>query len=281
MIRGPSKHPISIHEFFYRETNRNYHMPAHIQRATQWYCVIHGCVEQCIDGQSFTLQSQESVLIPAQAVREPRARSKSVGYIVCTFENHRLELESMLRRKIHCPATLLGELQALVTELRSGTSTEQQDMLFALLPRILIGLRRTLHGKPGGRLPLSQSSAPALNLKGHLALVAKLENYMRENLQVSLERADLARAIHLSPSHLARIFRATTGKTLIERLTELRLAQACAMLAESALPITRISLDVGFNSFSHFTSLFKKKIGVSPSNYRKSGGCSWAVHETS
>lgn len=270
-------YPIVIREFFYREAARDYHVPAHIQHCPQWYCVIHGCVEHRIDGQSYLLRAHESVFIPAKAVREPRARSDSVGYIVCTFDNLRLNLQAIERRLLLCPPLLRGDVHALVAELRAGPSPERQDLLRSLLTRIFIGLRRDARVKP----PASDStSASPLNLNSNQALVEKLDNYMRTNLQHPLERADLARVAHLSPSHLARVFRQTTGKSPLERLTELRIAQACAMLGESSLPITRIALDVGFNSFSHFTSLFKKKVGVSPSQYRRSGGCAWTVTGT-
>jgi AraC-like DNA-binding protein len=270
-LLGQDGYPLALQEMFYREAGENYNVPAHVQKFTQWYCVIHGCAEQRVDGQSFVLGALESVLVPPNAVRSPRSRAKSVGYIVGSFENKRLNLEPIMRRKLLCPVTLRSDIHALVAELRAGRSAEKQDMILALLPRILIGLRRGV----GDRLKATNTVPSPLNLNGNQALVAKLENYMRTHLQNPLERADLAKVAHLSPSHLARVFRATTNKSLIERLTELRLAQACAMLGESSLPITRIALDVGFNSFSHFTSLFKKNIGMSPSEYRKSGGYAW------
>ena len=278
MSIGHNGYPLTIREIFYREATGNYHVPAHTQNGPQWYCVIHGCVEHRIDGQSFFLRALESIVIPAGSVREPRARAKSVGYIVGTFDNKRLNLSAIERRKLLCPPLLRSELNALVEELRAGPSDEQQDMVLLLLSRLLIGLRRSAPAK-SGKAEARTIQSP-LNFNGNQALVARVENYMRANLQHPLERADLAQVAHLSPSHLARVFRATTGKSPLERLTEIRIAQACAMLGESSLPITRIALEVGFNSFSHFTSLFKKKMGASPSQYRKTGGCFWKVYGT-
>jgi hypothetical protein len=214
---------------FYREAGENYNVPAHVQSVTQWYCVIHGCAEQRVDGQSFVLGALESVLIPPNAVRGPRARAKSVGYIVGSFENKRLNLEPLMRRKLLCPATLRDEIHALVAELRAAYSAEKQDMILALLPRILVGLRRSM----GDRLKATKTVPSPLNLNGNQALVAKLENYMRTHLQHPLERAELARVAHLSPSHLARVFRATTNKSLIERLNGLSPVQAAQHAASS------------------------------------------------
>lgn len=265
--------PIVIHDLFYREATQSYHVPAHTLKTMQWYCVIHGSVEQRIDHKAFPLRSMESLLIPAHAIREPRARAKSVAYIVCTFENQRLALDTITARTLPCPAMLRGELQALVSELRAPASPERQELLQLLLPRIFIGLRRDARVKSAGATP--EAGATPLNWSGHQAVAAEIENYMRKNLHSPLTRDDLAAVAHFSPSHLARVFRAATGKSLLERLTELRIAQACAMLGESSLPITRIALDVGFNSFSHFTTLFKRNVGISPSDYRRSGGRSW------
>jgi len=46
-------------------------------------------------------------------------------------------------------------------------------------------------------------------------------------------------------------------------------------LRESELSVTAIAGEVGFTAFSHFSQVFRKVVGVTPSDYRRSGGTSY------
>jgi AraC-like DNA-binding protein len=225
---------------------------------------LHGCAETTIDGNVFQLRADESVIIPPYAVREPRSRSKQLGYMIVNFEPKRLNVERALKRVLRCADELRADLHALCNESRRAGS-DSDELIPLLFGRVLIGLCRDA----AETLPRPRMTVSSLNASSHHELSEQVEQYMRRNLQNPLSRADVAEAVHFSPSHLARIFQATTGKTLLERLTELRLSQACALLSETTLSITRIALEVGFNSFSHFTQLFKSHIGMTPSDYRR------------
>ena len=118
-------------------------------------------------------------------------------------------------------------------------------------------------GRPGQQEALAGTAAQA---------VAKAEAHMRENLHRPLARAEVAASVGVSEAHLARLFRAATGGGVNKRLTEMRIVRAKELLAESALPVTAIAGQVGFSSFSHFSLLFRRAVGLSPSDYRRSGG---------
>ena len=68
--------------------------------------------------------------------------------------------------------------------------------------------------------------------------------------------------------HLARSYRAVTGRPMHARLTALRLATAMGRLAEAAPDLTGLALDLGYASHSHFTEVFRRKVGVPPSAFR-------------
>ncbi|HYF49764.1 MAG TPA: AraC family transcriptional regulator [Planctomycetota bacterium] len=257
---GSSAYPIIFSTAYYRQMDRKYFIPPHTRTGYQWYCVISGDVDQVIDGVPVRLGAEESVLIPPGVVRSPRCVGKAPGYIVAAFQNVGLDLTPLHRRKMACPAELVPDLHALVAELRRPGTPHESELIIVLLMRLLIGLRRSL----GGKTARSETLNPGANRE----IVARVENFMLSHLQYTLSRRDFASAVNLSSSHLARVFRQTTGKTLVDRLTELRMQQARMLLRDSTLPITHIALEVGYNSFSHFTRLFKRKTGVSPSEFR-------------
>jgi len=83
----------------------------------------------------------------------------------------------------------------------------------------------------------------------------------------------IAGALGVSPFHLCRVHRAQTGTTVHRHLTRLRL-RASLEAMEGIADLTRVALDAGFASHSHFTAAFRAEFGVAPSRWRAScGGC--------
>jgi len=78
--------------------------------------------------------------------------------------------------------------------------------------------------------------------------------------------ADIAKMDRYS---FIRSFKAQIGKTPYEFLLDLKIEKAKKMLASKDYSITEISMICDFSSHSHFTTTFKKKTGISPSEYRK------------
>ena len=259
--------PISIRELFYKEAGLNYAVKEHQHSAFQWYCVIYGTVDTVVDGTTYALNPEESILIPPGAVRAPHCRDQAPGYVNVVFENYRLNLAGLVKRVVPAPPELRPDLFSLVTELRRpGPNTT--DLVEALLVRLLIGLNRTISEEEDNTLKAGE----ALNTASQKEIVDRVEAYMQRNLHQNLSRQDLGEVVHLSPTHLARIFHQTTGKTLTGRLREMRIQHAQRLLLDSTLSIGEIGFQVGYSSFSHFSKAFKDLTGVSPSEYRRHKG---------
>jgi AraC-like DNA-binding protein len=82
--------------------------------------------------------------------------------------------------------------------------------------------------------------------------------------------ADLARAAGLSRMYFAAQFRAATGMRPHEYLLRLRIKKAQTMLVTSDTPIVEVALILGFASQPHFTTVFKRVVGVTPNCWRQS-----------
>jgi AraC family transcriptional regulator len=78
----------------------------------------------------------------------------------------------------------------------------------------------------------------------------------------------IARAVHCSPFHLARQFRAATGETIARYLTRLRLAVGLERLAAGETELARLAVELGFAHHSHFTARFHAAFGITPSEAR-------------
>ena len=80
--------------------------------------------------------------------------------------------------------------------------------------------------------------------------------------------SDIAQAVGASMFHLCRCFRAATGHTLHAYRTELRLRRSLEPLESGERDLTRLALDCGFSSHSHFTAAFRRAFGYTPSRVR-------------
>ncbi len=90
------------------------------------------------------------------------------------------------------------------------------------------------------------------------------ENYADEELSLN----QLASHVNVSPNHLSTIFSQQTGKTFIKYLTEYRMDKAREMLKCTAMRSSEISEAVGYKDPHYFSYMFKKTVGMTPTNYR-------------
>ncbi len=90
------------------------------------------------------------------------------------------------------------------------------------------------------------------------------ENYADENLSLN----QLASHVNVSPNHLSTIFSQQTGQTFIKYLTEYRMDKAKEMLKCTSMRSSEISEAVGYKDPHYFSYMFKKTVGMTPTNYR-------------
>ncbi|RJE88721.1 response regulator [Paenibacillus sp. 1011MAR3C5] len=102
----------------------------------------------------------------------------------------------------------------------------------------------------------------------HIEIVNEVCNIIQKNYGQVISIDVLAELIFLSPNYLRTIFKDVTGKTLLEYVTQIRMEQACLMLQETNIRIHEIAKQVGYESPSYFGSVFFKRTGLTPNQYR-------------
>lgn len=89
------------------------------------------------------------------------------------------------------------------------------------------------------------------------------------NLQHQWTIEEMAQEVELSSPHFIKLFKSNVGSAPITFLRDLRLNKARDFIENTFLQIQEIRLKVGMLQDSHFTRDFKKKYGVTPTEYRK------------
>jgi AraC family transcriptional regulator len=101
------------------------------------------------------------------------------------------------------------------------------------------------------------------------AWLGDVREMLHDRLADALQIGELAGAVGVHPVTVARTFRRTFGCTIGEYRRRLRLERAAAQLVNSEIPLAQIALAAGFADQSHFSNLFRRRLGISPSNYRR------------
>ena len=101
-------------------------------------------------------------------------------------------------------------------------------------------------------------------------LIKKVIDYMNDHLadkDMSIKRLD--DEVYLTPTYLSSLFKKTTGSTIGQYLTEIRMNRAQELLTDPAWKLYQVAEMVGFEDANYFAKTFKKKTGMLPSEYRE------------
>jgi len=99
--------------------------------------------------------------------------------------------------------------------------------------------------------------------------VVQARDLLHADLTTRRTLGELAAAVGVHPVTLARAFRRSFGCSVGEYLRRLRIERAAAQLGGSETPLATIALTAGFADQSHFSNLFRRETGMSPSAYRR------------
>jgi AraC-like DNA-binding protein len=92
---------------------------------------------------------------------------------------------------------------------------------------------------------------------------------LRSDIDRSISIREVAREAAMSPFHFIREFQAVFGETPHQLRIQARLDRAKQLLALGDYAVTDVCLEVGFSSLGSFSDLFARRVGMSPSAYRK------------
>ncbi|RGC71211.1 response regulator [Lachnospiraceae bacterium AM23-2LB] len=130
-------------------------------------------------------------------------------------------------------------------------------------PRELICVLEETEKKLGGKQEKEEDSGKIPNL-----FVQKAADYIKLNYSEKISIKEIADQLYLSPNYLSELFKKHTGKTISEYLTEYRLEKACQLLDHAEYRVGDVSGMVGIHDGRYFSNMFKKKYGMTPTEYR-------------
>lgn len=109
-----------------------------------------------------------------------------------------------------------------------------------------------------------------MNAQKHNAVIEKAQHYIHEHYaEQNLSLELVAHIAGLSPSYLGKLFKGATQQSFSEYLNHIRLEKAKELLISTPETAAKISESVGLYNITYFSTLFKKKYGLTPSAFRE------------
>jgi two-component system response regulator YesN len=93
-------------------------------------------------------------------------------------------------------------------------------------------------------------------------------DYINENYDKNIDLETVAKNIFISPSYVSTLFKQVLGVNFVDYLHRVRLNKACELLKDNKLKAYEIAYKVGYNDDKYFCQIFKKHLGLTPSQYR-------------
>ena len=101
------------------------------------------------------------------------------------------------------------------------------------------------------------------------SLIEQVQFYIFDHISQEISRDEIAAYVNLSPKYLSTIFKRETSCTLSDYIRNERIAFAKRLLKQTNLPISMISENVGYDSLSYFSTVFRQVARCSPREYRR------------
>lgn len=269
----------SIHIFaYYFKSWDNYVMPVQIHDRIEIMYVIKGECTLEAEGQKYQLKNGDFILlnadVPHRIIMKKdehcRMLNAEFGFVEKSsgmssvrelLGEEFLNTELFRDKKSHIvfkdSANVYSYLKTLVAEVSKNGGVSSRIVQLQIAQLIL---------KIAELYSEHQYNTPIKSIIHIRKSVSYINTHYFDDIKID----KLAEYVGVHTNYLQRIFREHMEKTLVEYITDVRIEKAKELLSSTDIAIVDLCLYVGINSRQYFTYLFKKNVGMTPRQYRKS-----------
>lgn len=259
----------------------NFNFPIHIHPECELNFIENAKGAQRIVGDSIEeIDEEELVLVTnphlEHAWKDYRNVSKNIHEITIQFhpdlltdtflnKNQMISIRQLFRHAERGVAFSWESIAKVRPLLK--TLTCENDSFYSLI-KLLIILHELSIDKGMRELSTGQFAANVMHQHSSDESLGRVMDYLSRHYSEVIRLSEVAEMVNMSESSFCRFFKQHTSKSFIDFLTDIRLGAASRALIDSSLSIAEIGYDCGFNNLSNFNRIFKKKKGVTPSEFR-------------
>ena len=182
---------------------------------------------------------------------------------VCALSGHAASSRGDAFTLHRASTDVARQIRSALRELAAGHASDGEVPVMRRFARGVELLSFALES-PGGP-PVTAPDAGARRRDAFLAAVAALEAGPLDDVSL----ASLAGSLGLSERQASRRFRELMGRSFRDHFVALRLGRAKRLLRETEQPVIDVALATGWRSLAHFNVVFRERVGVTPSAFRR------------
>jgi AraC-like DNA-binding protein len=247
-------------------------LPPHRKTFHDFFFVTGGLLQRSKGFENHTVAPHTFVFVPAHQITSNDFVSADVAGFMCHFTDqiinptHHPFLKDMdfLRFNgnpiVQVPQAHLPVTQILLERIEAEFLRNLPDK-YLLIQSYLITLF----------LELSRFTTPVASFPTNTPaqITEQFKNLLTLHIREKQRITDYAEMLCITPNHLNKCVKKTTNRTASDWLNEMILLETKVLLSQTRLSIAEIARQVGVEDQSYFGRFFKKKTGISPSEYRK------------
>lgn len=150
-------------------------------------------------------------------------------------------------------------LEEMVEEYDHQDIGYQEIFRGKLLEILLITLRKVIR----------ENTTVSIRSCEKSALIVEAVNYLEANYRNKAALSKFCEEKHYSIQYISRQFKKETGVTFLDYLQKVRIKKSCDLLLGSELLVSEVAYQVGYDDIKYFHQIFRKIVGMNPSEYRK------------
>lgn len=283
--RTPLQSTIHIEQLitlYYFEFGKEYVYKGEKHDFWEFLYVDKGEVEVAADGERYNLQQGMVIFHKPNEFHSFRAnRITAPNLIVMTFDCHSPDMKHFENQIMVLNDAERNLLASIIEEgtnaftfpfryplrdhRKSNVMVGSEQLIQLYLETFLIFLLRRIT-VPHPRAELFS----AMKKKDDDILIQHVIAYLEQNMTRKITLSEISETLHVSRSRLKELFKKSTGRTIMEYFTHIKIKKAKELIREVPNNFTEIAAMTGFSSIHHFSKAFKKETGMSPSEYTKS-----------
>lgn len=175
------------------------------------------------------------------------------------------DIKNLLERS-SCGILFKGKIvPEISTAMKNMAREEVRFKQLTVLLEILYNLSITTNCTMLNRL-----SNIAVPIGSNLERLNAVFSYIIDNFKTGVTLNEAAKLAYMTPNAFCKYFKKNTHKTFIEVVLEYRLHYSTIQLIHTDKSVGQICFDCGFSDVAHFSRMFKKKMNISPLQFKKS-----------
>lgn len=261
------------YHFFHIKSNESLDIPFHYHDFHKLILLLGGNVNYYIEGLEYQLMPFDFVLINRFDIHRPKVTAsdskpgydRMILYLSDDFLKKYSLLDAFIKSKdlksyvVRFPGSVSAEIYDLFMTIEKDLKNQSTEYAGELTTRIdvmkmLIAFNKACISEDFGFKPEARYNRKVVDLIAYIA----------DNLDKDLSIDLLSEKFYMSKYHMMRIFKAETGYSIHQYITEKRILLARNLIL-SGMPATTACLECGFKDYSSFSRAFRNQLNMLPS----------------